>query len=483
MNDNYLLRATMISKRYPGVQALDTVDLEIKPGEVVGLVGENGAGKSTLVKIISGVIEKDSGQIIYKGEEINPSSPQAAQALGIITIHQELSLIPGLNVAQNLFLGHEPKKSGIFGFIDNRKLIQKTNSIFNDLSIHNIIIKKKIIDLKISEKQMVEISRAVSRDASLILMDEPTSSLADEDVKTLFQIIERLKARGVSVVFISHRLHEVIKIADRIIVLRDGQRSGTLLKLDIDEEKIIRLMVGRDVKLFPKEKIKITQPILEVKNISDKDFIKDISFSIKKGEIVGLAGLVGSGRSELAHILCGARKRETGQIFIHGKEVYIRNPKDAFKKGIVLVPEDRKSQGLVMLMSIKKNITLALLYQIVRFLNFINHKKQTIIANQYVSSLSIIISSIEKPVSTLSGGNQQKVVLAKLLSTNPKVLLLDEPTRGIDVGAKAEVHNLMNKLVDKGMGILMISSEMPEIIGMSDRILVMCQGRITGEIQ
>ncbi|MCJ7519834.1 MAG: sugar ABC transporter ATP-binding protein, partial [Anaerolineaceae bacterium] len=316
----------------------------------------------------------------------------------------------------------------------------------------------------------------------IILMDEPTSSLSENDVRKLFEIIDRLKKRGVSIIFVSHKIPEVVKISDRIIVLRDGQVSGSLNRQEYSEEKIIQLMVGRDVKLFPKWKPNIGPVVLEVKNLFNKDLIKDVSFSIRQGEIVGLSGLVGSGRSELAHLLVGANKKTSGQIIIDGQLADICNPLEAINHGIALVPEDRKSQGLIMLMNIKKNITLPIINRIAGFLRIIRNKVQLKIANHYIHSLSILTPSLEKTVSTLSGGNQQKVVISKWLSTKPRLLILDEPTRGIDIGAKAEVHKVMKELVKEGMGILMISSEMPEILGMSDRIIVMCQGRITGEL-
>lgn len=482
MENELLLSVNNISKKFPGVQALENINFNVNKGEVIGLIGENGAGKSTLIKIISGAIKQDNGSIEFKGKFFKPESPQDAQALGISTIHQELSLVPGISVARNLFLGYEPRLSFPSFFIDNKKIKQGAVRILEEMMVKDIDVSKQVKKYSLACQQMVEISRAVSRNASIILMDEPTSSLSENDVRKLFEIIARLKKRGVSIIFVSHKIPEVVKISDRIKVLRDGQVSGSLSRQEYSEEKIIQLMVGRDVKLFPKWKANIGATIFEAKNLFNKDFIKDISFSIRKGEIVGLAGLVGSGRSELAHLLIGADKKTSGQLFIDGQFANIGNPLEAINHGIALVPEDRKSQGLVMLMNIKKNITLPIINRISGFFRIIRNKVQTEIANSYIHSLSIQTPSLEKIVSTLSGGNQQKVVLSKWLSTKPKLLILDEPTRGIDIGAKAEVHKVMKKLAGEGMGILMISSEMPEILGMSDRVIVMCQGRITGEL-
>lgn len=482
MENELLLSVDNISKKYPGIQALENINFNVNKGEVIGLIGENGAGKSTLIKIISGAIKQDNGKIEFKGKLFIPESPQDAQALGISTIHQELSLVPGISVARNLYLGSEPRLSFPSFLIDNKKIEQGAIHILEAMLVKNIDVLKPVKGYSLASQQMVEISRAVSKNASIILMDEPTSSLSENDVSKLFEIIVRLKKRGVSIIFVSHKIPEVVKISDRIIVLRDGQVTGTLNRKEYSEAKIVQLMVGRDVKLFPKWKANIGPVILEVKNLSNKEFIRDVSFLIRQGEIVGLSGLVGSGRSELAHLLIGADKKTSGQIYIDGKYANIDNPLEAINHGIALVPEDRKSQGLVMLMNIKKNITLPVLNRISGLFRIINNIFQKEIANNYIRSLSIQTPNLEKTVSALSGGNQQKVVLAKWLSTKPKLLILDEPTRGIDIGAKAEVHKVMKELAEKGMGILMISSEMPEILGMSDRILVMCQGRITGEV-
>lgn len=480
MKHQPLLRMANISKHFPGVQALDNVDFEVYPGEIVGLLGENGAGKSTLIKILSGVYTKDQGSIYFRGENIDPKNPQDSQSLGISTIYQELALVPQLSVAENLFLNREPRLIPALGMIDFKKMEADARIILGDLGV-DIPPNKLLKDLTVAAQQMVEITKAVSRNAQLLLMDEPTSALSNKEVKAIFEIMNRLKEKGVSVVFISHRLEEVMKIVDRIIVMRDGQRVGELPIQDATMEKIIRLMVGREVGLFHKMEKEIKEPVLEVRGLSGNNLVKDVSLTVRKGEIVGLAGLVGAGRTDVARLIFGADRRTSGTILINNEPVQINNPSDAVENGIGLVPEDRKQQGLVLGMNMKENASIAILQRISNLLGVINLKQQNKIVKNYIKKLNIATSSLEKQVNELSGGNQQKVVLAKWLATKPKVLIMDEPTRGIDVGAKAEVHALISQLAKEGMAILMISSEMPEIMGMSDRVIVMCQGRITGE--
>jgi len=480
MNEQPLLRMEGISKRFPGVQALDDVDFEVYPGEVLGFLGENGAGKSTLVKILSGVYYKDHGSIWFKGQPVEVRSPHEAQDVGISTIYQELALVPHLSVAENIFLNREPRRVRQIGLVDFRAQKRQAEEIMADLGVE-IPGDRMVKDLTVAAQQMVEIAKAVSRNASLILMDEPTSALSSKEVDALFALMHRLKAKGVSVVFISHRLEEVLQVVDRIIVMRDGRRVGTLSREEATETSIIRLMVGREVGLFPKEEAPIGEPVLEVCNISGANGVKNVSFSVRKGEIVGLAGLVGAGRTEVARLICGADRLTEGTILLGGNEIRIHNTSDAVKWGIGWVPEDRKQHGLVLMMDVKSNITLAILKRISGLAGAINARSEREIAQEYVKTLSIATPSISQITSNLSGGNQQKVVVAKWLSAKPKLMIMDEPTRGIDVGAKAEVHALMSHLAKEGMAILMISSEMPEIIGMSDRVVVMCQGRVTGE--
>lgn len=482
MESQPLLRMTNISKHFPGVQALNNVDFEVYPGEVVGLMGENGAGKSTLIKILSGVYNRDGGSISFQGKSIEPRSPQIAQSLGISTIYQELALVPQLSVAENLFLNREPKKVQALGMVDFKKMEAQTSQILSELGLE-IPPTTLVKDLPVAAQQMVEITKAVSRNASLILMDEPTSALSSKEVAALFEIMQKLKAKGVSAVFVSHRLEEVLQVVDRVIVMRDGERVGQLSKEEATEESIIRLMVGREVGLFPKQETKIGDAVLEVRNLSGNSnvSVKDVSFTVHSGEIVGLAGLVGAGRTDVARLIFGAEPPTQGTILIENKPVKIDCPADALAHGLGWVPEDRKQHGLVLGMSVKENASMAILQRIAQLLGFIPAAEQQEIVQYYINQLDIVTSSLDKPVKELSGGNQQKVVLAKWLSTKPKVLIMDEPTRGIDVGAKAEVHALMSRLAQEGMGILMISSEMPEIIGMSDRVIVMCDGRVTGE--
>jgi ribose transport system ATP-binding protein len=482
MEKEPLLRMEKISKHFPGVQALDSVDFEVYPGEILGFVGENGAGKSTLVKIISGVYIKDQGTIWFRGKQVEPRSPDDAQKLGISTIHQELALVPHLSVAENIFLNREPRLVKSIGMVDFGSMRRQARTILDDLGV-DIPVQRLIKQLPVAAQQMVEIAKAFSLNARMILMDEPTSALSSREVDALFALIRRLRDKGVSVVFISHRLEEVRQLVDRVIVMRDGCRVGTLPIAEATEKNIIRLMVGREVGLFPKEEAQIGEPILEVRNISGKNGVRNVSFTVRKGEILGLAGLVGAGRTEVARLICGVDCLTGGEIRIGGKPVRINNPGDAVKDGIGWIPEDRKQHGLVMKMDVKSNITLAIVRRISSVIGRIQMGREREISTQYINTLSVMTPSLTQTVRYLSGGNQQKVVLAKWLCSEPKVLIMDEPTRGIDVGAKAEVHALMSRLAQQGLGIVMISSELPEIVGMSDRVIVMCQGRVTGEFK
>ena len=482
MENQPLLQMEKVSKHFPGVQALELVDFEVYPGEIVGLVGENGAGKSTLIKILSGVYAKDDGLIQFRGQSVDFRSPHAAQEHGIVTIYQELALVPHLSVSENVFLNREPRRIRMLGAVDFKKMRQRAETIMTDLGVP-ISGDRLVKDLTLASQQMVEIAKAISRNANLLLMDEPTSALSSKEVDALLGLMRRLKQRGVSVVFVSHRLEEVLRVADRIIVMRDGRRVGTLPVAEANESKLIHLMVGREVGLFPKADAQIGEPVLEVRDLSGPNGVRNVSFTVHKGEIVGLAGLIGAGRTELVRLICGADRRSGGTILIGGQLAHISNPADAVAHGIGWVPEDRKQHGLVLGMDIKQNITLAILHRISNRLGGVRLRKEREIAAHYRDALSIATSDLSKTVKYLSGGNQQKVVLAKWLSTQPKVLIMDEPTRGIDIGAKSEFHALMSQLAGQGMGILMISSEMPEILGMSDRVIVMCQGRVTGEFK
>jgi ribose transport system ATP-binding protein len=477
-----LIQMQGISKRFLGVQALDGVDFEVYPGEIMGLLGENGAGKSTLIKILSGVYQPDAGNIEMRGQSIQISSPHAAQQLGIVTIYQELALVPYLNVAENIFLNREPRRIAAIGMVDFAAMEREAERLLASLGVQ-MAGNKKVGELTVAAQQMVEIARAISRQASLILMDEPTSALSSRETQVLLSLMRRLQASGVAVVFISHRLEEVRQVVDRVIVMRDGQRVATMPGAEASDELVIRAMVGRAVELFPKASAKIGDIALEVRRLSGHNGVQDVSFSVRKGEIVGLAGLIGAGRTETVRLICGADPKTDGTVLIDGQPVQIATPADAVRRGIGWVPEDRKQQGLVLGMDVKQNTTLAVLKRISTVLGAIDTTQERAIATQYVQRLSIATPSIAKVVGELSGGNQQKVVLAKWLASQPKILILDEPTRGIDVGAKAEVHALMRQLARQGIAILMISSELPEIMGMSDRVIVMCQGRVTGELE
>jgi ribose transport system ATP-binding protein len=482
METKPLLRMANISKQFPGVQALDDVDFEVYPGEILGFVGENGAGKSTLIKILSGVYSRDQGSIWLDDQPIEPSSPQHAQKLGISTIYQELALIPHLSVSENIFLNREPRLLPAIGMVNFRKMRRDSERILQSLGTE-VLSHLPVKDLTVAAQQMVEIAKAVSQNARIILMDEPTSALSSREVDALFGMMRRLKEQGVPVVFISHRLEEIMQVVDRIIVMRDGRRVGTLPIAEASEEKIIQLMVGRKVGLFPKLETKIGEPVLEVRHLSSKSGVRDVSFTVHKGEIVGLAGLVGAGRTEVARAICGIDRLTGGEVLIDGEPVRINTPAHAVQHGIGWIPEDRKTHGLLLTMTVAQNITMAILSRISNALAKISNKEEKDIATRYVDMLDIATPGINQVVNNLSGGNQQKVVLAKWLSTYPKLLIMDEPTRGIDVGAKAEVHALMSQLAQQGLAILMISSEMPEIMGMSDRVIVLCQGRVTGEFK
>jgi ribose transport system ATP-binding protein len=477
-----LIQMQGISKRFQGVQALDGVDFEVFPGEIVGLVGENGAGKSTLIKILSGVHHADAGTILLQGKPTHIASPHAAQQLGIVTIYQELALVPYLSVAENIFLNREPRRVAAIGMVDFGRMRREAERLLADLGVQ-ISGDKQVSELTVAAQQMVEIARAISRQANIILMDEPTSALSSRETQALLDLMGRLKAGGVSVVFISHRLEEIRQAADRVIVMRDGHRVTTMPAAEAGEEQIIRAMVGRVVGLFPKQDAPIGEVALEVRGLAGRNGVRDVSLSVRKGEIVGLAGLVGAGRTETARLICGADPKSDGTVLIDGQVVRINTPADAVRHGIGWVPEDRKQHGLILGMDVKQNTTLVVIERISNTLGAIDAREERAITERYVEMLEIATPSIAKVVSGLSGGNQQKVVLAKWLTAQPKILILDEPTRGIDVGAKAEVHALMSRLAQQGMAILMISSELPEIMGMSDRVIVMCQGRVTGEFQ
>ena len=469
-----------ISKTYPGVVALSGVDFCVLPGEVHALVGENGAGKSTLIKILAGADTKDAGQIIIDGSEAHVTSPQEAMRLGVSIIYQEFNLVPYMNAAENIFLGREPA-SAVPGMIDFGKMYADAEAIISELGVA-LDVRAPMNQLSVAQQQMVEIAKATSRKSRIIAMDEPSATLTEHELENLFALIRRLKAEGVSIIYISHRLEEIFQIADRVTVLRDGALVATKQVADTDREDIIRMMVGRELKeKIPKVAAAPGEVALEVKNLNRAGVLRDISLQVRRGEILGIAGLVGAGRTEVARAIFGADPIDSGQILINGKPVVIRSPKHAISLGIGLVTEDRKALGLVLGMAVRENISLANLGLLSRF-GFISRRKEREVARKYVEDILIKTPSVEQAVQNLSGGNQQKVVLAKWLFTESKILIFDEPTRGIDVGAKTEIYQLMNRLAESGVAIIMISSELLEVLGMSDRILVMHEGEIAGEL-
>ncbi len=482
-NPEKILQMEGISKAFPGVQALEDVDLEVSAGEVVALVGENGAGKSTLMKILCGALKKDSGRILLHGKPVDISSPYVAQKLGIAIIYQEFNLTPNQTAAANIFITREPRLSGLgglFDLVDRRKMEAEAQKQLNRVGAR-VSSTTLIQNLSVAEQQMVEVARALAVDARIIIMDEPTSALGEDEVEILFQIIATLKDNGIAVIFITHRLEEVLRISDRVVVLRDGRRIGGLTTKDATPEIIIQMMVGRQLLdgMFHKENAPIGAPLMEVNGLTAKGVVKDVSFTLRRGEILGVAGLVGAGRTEMARLLFGADRKDAGEIRIDGQVVTINSPVDAVHAGIGLVPEDRGLQGLVLKLTVMENIAMPSLDRLSQF-KMVKRSALLNMAQSFVDKLNIRTPHLRQKAMFLSGGNQQKVVLAKWLAVHPKALILDEPTRGIDVGAKAEVHALMSRLASDGMGIMMISSELPEIMGMSDRIMVMHEGRVAG---
>ena len=473
------LQLKSIAKSFPGVKALDGVHLEVLPGEVHALLGENGAGKSTLIKIMAGAYTRDAGEILWDGAPVEMKSPLEAIRLGISVMYQEFNLVPALSVAENIFLGREPRTP--LGLVDHRKMTADAKALLDQVG-SPIPPTRAVERLRVAEQQCVEIAKALSLDAKVIAMDEPTAALTPHEVEHLFGIIRRLKARGVGIIYISHRLEEIFAVCDRITVLRDGKWVATAPVKEVDRPKLIQWMVGRSLEQeFPPRQAKIGDPLLEVSGLSRRGTFENVTFTVRAGEVVGMAGLIGSGRTEVARALFGADVRDAGTVKVRGQVVDARHPREGVRAGIALVPEDRKGQGLLLEMPIRENITLTNLKQFTRT-GLVSKKLERETTDRYIKELAIKTPTGEKKVRELSGGNQQKVVLAKWLLTGAEVFLFDEPTRGVDVGAKAEIYELMNRLAAEGKAILMISSELPEVLGMSDRILVMRQGAITGEL-
>ncbi len=477
--DTPILRMQHITKSFPGVQALRDVLLEVRRGEIHALMGENGAGKSTLMKILAGIYHPDSGTIEIDDQLVSIDTPNKARALGISIIHQELNLAPSLSVAENISLGREPHTAG--GWLDSRTMNRNAQRMLEQIGA-TFTPTTVVGTLSIAQQQLVEIAKSLSENARILVMDEPTASLSERETQKLFDIIRTLRQQGIAIIYISHRMSEVYELADRVTILRDGQYVGTLEGEAINADELIRRMVGRSLNdLYVHDVINPGEIMLEAKNLTDGHGIGPASLTLRKGEIVGLSGLIGAGRTELARLLFGADRASGGEIRVHGRPVKIKRPLDAIRAGVGLVPESRKEQGLFLQMAILENITINAMPQL-SVSGFLNKHSLQRAAQKQVDDLSIRLASLDLPVVSLSGGNQQKVVLARWLTLRPGVLILDEPTRGVDVGAKAEIYRIMSQLADAGVAMLMISSELPEIVGMSDRILVMREGQIVAEL-
>ena len=475
-----LLRMDGISKSFPGVQALSEARFELRYGEVHALVGENGAGKSTMMKILGGIYRKDAGHIYLEGKEVEIHGPRMAQNLGISIIHQELNLMPHLTIAQNIFIGREPR-SKISFLMDDKTTNQKAEGLFKLLNL-KLDPTTKVADLTVAKQQMVEIAKALSFNAKILVMDEPTAALTDTEIDELFRIIRQLREKGVGIVHISHRLEELKQISDRVTVRRDGKYIDTLQTVDAPINQIISLMVGRIIYESAPElpENPSQEVVLEVRNLNSGKLLKDVSFSLKRGEILGFAGLMGAGRTEVARAVFGADTYDSGEIYIKGKRVHIKSPGDAVTHGVGYLSEDRKRYGLALGMDVKENIAMAAMKKFLSWLGWVDFKRTAARGNEMVKALNIKTPSLDQKVQFLSGGNQQKVVVGKWLTADTEILIFDEPTRGIDVGAKSEIYKLLNDLAHQGKAIIMISSELPEVLRMSHRVVVMCEGRVTG---
>ena len=472
-----LLHMQHIRKHYPGVLALDDVSFELHAGEVHCLLGENGAGKSTLMKVLSGAQLKDAGAILIDGAEVVIHSPADSRRHGIGMIYQDFKLVPELSVAENIYLGSEPRK-GNSPFIDFQRMYGDANNVLAQLGEH-IDVKAMVSTLSIAHRQLVEIAKALSKNVRILALDEPSAALTGKELKNLFQVLRRLKSEGVGVIYISHRLEEIFEIGDRVTILRDGKFVHTAAIAEVDRRSLVRWMVGRELEQeYPRVQLTRGNEILGVENVSC-GILRDISVSVCRGEIFGFAGLIGAGRTELARVIFGADQKESGKMFLDGNEIHPRSPREAIDLGIGLLTEDRNKYGLIMQMNVRENITLSNLRELTAGV-FVNRSKERTTAMEFSDKLRIKTPSVEQEVDHLSGGNRQKVVLARWLFTKSKVLLFDEPTAGVDVGVKYEIYNLMNNLAAEGVGVIVISSDLPELLGICDRIAVMCEGRITG---
>ncbi len=478
-----LLRMENITKSFSGVTVLDDVSFEVRPGELHALIGKNGAGKSTLMKIVTGAYQADRGQVFWKGQTVEIKTPRQAYDLGINIVHQELMLVPQLSIGENVFLGRHPVRSGVSRWVRWADINQQASSLLKGLG-HSLDPKRSVGELSIAEQQLVEIARALAFSAELIIMDEPTSPLSEHETKRLFQTILQLKGRGVSVVYISHRLKEIHQVADRVTVLRDGRHIVTRPIQEITTDNLVRYMVGREIseQFSEKKSRQYGEVALRVEGLMAAGKFSDISFTVRQGEIVGLAGLIGAGRTELVETLFGAGEAEAGEVYLKDQLVRIKTPMDAVRHRLALVPDDRKAKGLVLGRSVQFNVALAAPRKSARYRIFLNSSREKEVAGQLARELHLKMLSIEQQVMYLSGGAQQKVVLAKWLSAGSKVFILDEPTRGIDVGSKTEIYDLIRQLAESGVAILLVSSELEEILHLADRILVMHRGRISGEL-
>jgi ribose transport system ATP-binding protein len=478
MRNDFVLKMENICKGFPGVMALNNMNLSLGQGEILGLVGENGAGKSTLIKVLSGAYAPDSGTITLNGENFSAMTPAKAIEKGVSVIYQELNLVPQLSIYENVFLGNEPNKGG---FVDKQTMAEETKVILDSLGI-DLDPGTQVRKLSVAYRQLIEVAKAVARHAKVLVLDEPTSSLSNSEANNLFRIIGSLKQKGVSMIYVSHRMEEIFMLCDRVTVMRDGELVKTVDASAVTREDLIGMMVGRTItETYPERENAVgDETVLQIDHLKGSQ-VNDVSFKIRKGEILGFAGLVGAGRTEMVRTLFGAERKSGGEIILNGKKVSITKPVDAIQNGIGLIPEDRKQQGLNLKGSISENISLPNLDQLQGRL-LLSSRKERVLVDKYIQYLSIRTPSSKKTAGHLSGGNQQKVVLAKWLAKNCKVLILDEPTRGIDVGSKQEIYKLMRSLTDQGISILMISSEMPELMGMSDRILVMYKYQIKGEL-
>lgn len=477
MDNNYILTLKNITKEFPGVKALDDVTINIERGTIHGLVGENGAGKSTLIKVLAGIYQPNKGEIILDGKPCRFNSPIEARRAGISVVHQEIKLAEPLSVAENMFLGNVQLKNGL---VDWKGMRRRAREIVEDLGM-DIDINAQVSSLTVAKKQIVEIMHAINNNSRILIMDEPSAVLTDRELEVMFRIVKQLRDKGITIIYISHRLDEIFGLCSNVSVLRDGRHIDTIPVASIDRQGLINMMVGREMgQEYPKEVGNVGGTILEVKNLS-RGILQDISFEVKSGEVFGISGLVGAGRTELARAILGIDKPESGEVYVRGKKVHYRTFADAIRDGLGLIPEDRKLQGLVQIMSVKRNTTLVNMKRVLHA-GVISSSLEEKLSKEYADKLHVVTPSMETEVQYLSGGNQQKVVIAKWLFQNSEILFLDEPTRGIDVGAKAEIYRLINRMAKEGKTIIMISSEMPELLGMCDRIMVMHEGHKMGEL-